>query len=146
MARWKIWLALALIFLSGLALGVVGTGLYVRHQVKETLTEALEGNSQALSGKVMRNLRRALDLRTEQQKAMEPIVAKAIEDVRQARVQLRPRFMAIYQEAVADMQPHLTAEQRARLAGILAKVEKGLHGKPAEASEPSDRTLSNDGR
>lgn len=128
MRQWKPWLILGVIFVSGLVAGAAGNGLYVQYRAKQLLNQTITGDTGQVAQVIMTHLVRALDLEKQQGEALEPVVAKAMEEVRQARVKLRPEFLAIYQRAMKEMDPILNQAQQKKLREILDKVLQGLRG------------------
>ncbi len=126
MSRWKIWLALGVVFCSGLVLGAAGTGLYLRHEIRSQINSIMSGDVQIVTGFVMTHLGRALELDPEQEAEIRPIVEQAVRQVRELRAELRPRFEAIYLGKANEIEAHLSSCQRAKLERILARVKRGM--------------------
>ena len=135
MRQWKLWLILGAIFISGLVAGAAGTGLVVQYKVKQALNQIITGESDQVAQVVMSHLVRALDLDEQQGQALEPVVARAVEEVRQVRIKLRPEFLDIYQRTVSDMDPILKEAQRKKLREILGRALQGLRGPAKEAAQ-----------
>jgi hypothetical protein len=126
MSRWKVWLALGVVFCSGLVLGAAGTGLYVRHEIRSQINSIMSGDVQTVSGFIMTHLGRALDLQPEQEAKIRPIVEQGVQQVRTLRSELRPRFEAIYLGKAGEIKAHLTPTQSAKLDNILERVKRGM--------------------
>jgi len=114
------------VFVSGLVLGVAGTGLYVRYQIRSQINSIMSGDVQTVTGFVMTHLGRALELKPEQEDKIRPIVQKGVQEVRVLRTELRPRFEAIYLGKATELKAHLTPSQSAKLDSILERVKRGM--------------------
>lgn len=132
MSRWKIWLALSVVFGSGLILGSVATGLYVRQQVRSQINSVMAGDIETVSGFVMTHLGRALGLSSEQRTQISPVVRQGVSEIRSLRAQLRPRFETVYRHKAEDIKQHLTAEQTDRLEKILERIHRGMGQSPPD--------------
>ena len=126
MSRWKVWVALGVVFASGLVLGAAGTGLYVRYHIRSQINSIMSGDVQTVTGFVMTHLGRALELEPGQEAEIRPIVQKGVAEVRELRTELRPRFEAIYLGRAGELKAHLNPAQKAKLDSILARVKKGM--------------------
>lgn len=116
--------------MSGLVLGVAGTGLYVRHEIRSQINSIMSGDVQTVTGFVMTHLGRALELKPEQEAKIRPIVKEGVREVRVLRAELRPRFEAIYLGKAGELKAHLTPPQIAKLDSILERVGKGMSPLP----------------
>lgn len=126
MSRWKVWLALGVVFCSGLVLGAAGTGLYVRYQIRSQINSIMSGDVQTVTSFVMTHLGRALELQPEQEAKIRPLVEQGVQQVRELRTELRPRFEAIYLGKAKEIKTHLSPSQSAKLDSILERVGKGM--------------------
>lgn len=126
MSRWKVWVALGVVFVSGLVLGAAGTGIFVRYQIRSQINSIMSGDVQKVTGFIMTHMGRALDLEPAQEAPIRPIVQKGVAEVRQLRAELRPRFEAIYLGRAKELKSHLNPAQRAKLDRILERVGKGM--------------------
>ncbi|MCB2189417.1 MAG: hypothetical protein KQJ78_23610 [Deltaproteobacteria bacterium] len=129
-ANWKTYTGLGVIFLAGVLVGMLATGMYVRHQVKVRANALIQGDREAATDMAMGQLTRALDLTPAQEKALRPLVAQGADDLRTLRARLRPQFRAVFSRTAGRMLPLLTPAQQAKLQSILARVDRGLTAPP----------------
>lgn len=109
MNKLKPWLALALVFLAGVAVGAVGTRLAVRHFVRAALTQP-----ETLRDRIERDLIRRLELTEEQKPKVRAALMRAHERLKALRSEFQPRLREILDDAGAEISATLTPEQRER--------------------------------
>jgi len=100
-------LVLLIVFVTGIAVGVVGTRYVVRKQLEHA---AREGNF--FRDRMERELLTGLNLTPEQNAEVKKIFARRWEDFRQLRAEFHPRFSNITVRTEADIKAVLTPEQR----------------------------------
>ncbi|MFA5044044.1 MAG: hypothetical protein WC381_04710 [Kiritimatiellia bacterium] len=128
MNRWKITLRYGLVFMLGLALGIAGSHLALKHR----FAQAMQNRPAAQRQMVMRHLTRELQLTKPQQIAIKPIVDNQLQALSALRDRHQPEVQAIFQQAKEEMKPHLLAEQQQKLDQIMARMQKRgpRHGPP----------------
>lgn len=114
MQKWKIWLTLVVIFLSGVVIGALGMGLYLEKKIERILS----ADTHVLVELAMNRLSHELGLTPNQQQQLAPLVEEAVQKFDELRQQQRPEVEKILGQAVSRMQPHLKPPQQQRLAEI----------------------------
>lgn len=109
MNKLKPVLLLLLVFLAGIAVGVVGTRLFVRQLVRT----AVERPEQVRL-RVERRLERRLDLTPEQQARVHEILTNSQAQIQSLRREFRPQMAVIVMKANRDIMTILTPEQQRR--------------------------------
>ena len=104
----KMWIALTIVFLSGIVIGFFGGQVYVRRHVLAMLRRGPAGLRESI---VMRVAQR-LHPREEQMVAIEAAIVHAMQDADQLKREHAAAFSARMNEALAEMRPSLTAEQQ----------------------------------
>lgn len=111
MKKWKLWLAVLLIFLSGSLVGTVATGLYVRSKV---LCIVQEGPS-AVTQLVTRRLARNLDLSATQRTDVSRIIQETQQQLQVLRLRSRPEARQIIIDCITEIKTTLTPQQQQEL-------------------------------
>jgi Spy/CpxP family protein refolding chaperone len=127
MKRWKVWLGVAVIFVSGLVIGSLGTGLVVGLGVKRMVRRVTAGDTSVLTKVVMMKMRRDLRLTREQRRQIRPMVAAAIDRIRRLHDTLRPKIKQEIAKAATEISRHLTPKQRRRLQERLKLLRARWH-------------------
>ena len=109
MKAFKLSLLLALVFLAGVAAGVVGTRIAIRHWVNTAIQRPQ--NFQML---LERNLRWQLHLDARQRVEVHRILTDTRVQLRDLRQEYRPQVVAILTNTEAQISAILTPEQEAR--------------------------------
>jgi len=109
MKRWKSILLLALVFLTGIVVGVVGTRAVVRFAWRQA-----EVHPERVQRIIERNLTRRLRLDERQQARLHDIMTDARGQMRALREEYRPKAGAVYQEADEKITAMLTSDQLER--------------------------------
>jgi len=128
MRKWKMVSGLLAIFLSGILIGSVGTGIYVRHVIRARVDALVRGDRSMAVQLVMERLTRSLGLNAEQRAAIEPIVQEAARKIRAIRAKLRPEFMEVFLQTSGKIKAHLTKEQRKKIDRLTRRIREGLSG------------------
>ena len=113
MKAFKLLLLLALVFLAGVAAGVVGTRIAIRHWVNTAIQRPQ--NFQML---LERNLRWQLHLDARQRVEVHRILTDARVQLRDLRQEYRPQAVAMLTNTEAQISAILTPEQQARFEKI----------------------------
>ena len=113
MKKWKSILLLALVFLAGLAMGVVGTRIVVRRTVQQALI-----HPEKVQSVLERNLTRRLRLEPGQQAQLRVILTDTREQLSTLRQQFQPQAAEVLRGADEKISALLTPEQRARYEKI----------------------------
>src|ERR1039457_6260036 len=116
MKNWKSILLLALVFFTGLAVGVVGTRVVVRRVVQQAIA-----HPERVQSLMERNLTRKLRLDSEQQVKLHGILTDARGQLGGLRKEFQPQAAAVLSGADEKITALLTPEQQARYARFKEK-------------------------
>ena len=136
MAKIKFFAGLTLIFLLGALAGAFGTGFYIREHVEEFL----EGGPR--KEKIMQKLTRDLDLTSEQQKKIEPILEEAHKKLLALRRNSLPEMRKIREDSFALIKKQLNEDQRKKLQDLKERLSKHWprrHTSPPPRTPPLER-------
>jgi hypothetical protein len=111
MKNWKSILLLALVFLAGLAVGVVGTRVVVRRVLQQAIA-----HPERVQTFVERDLTRKLRLDNGQQASLHGILTNTRAQLQALRQQYQPQATAAFLGADEKITALLTPEQQARYA------------------------------
>ncbi len=120
MKRWKLWSGLVALFLSGVLIGAVSGGFYVRQSMKESYSKWRPPAREL----VMKKLTGELELDDEQRVKIGKIVCRIHEQIREVRRRSRPELEKILDEGIILMKAELSAEQQEKLDVLHEKVKK----------------------
>ena len=109
MKNWKSLLLLVLVFFAGLAVGVVGTRIVVRHVVQNAIT-----HPERVQTFMERNLTRRLRLDNDQQVKLHDILTDARGQLTSLRKEFQPQAAEILTGADKKISALLTPEQQER--------------------------------
>ena len=116
MKLWKPILVLTLVFLAGIALGVVGTRVAIRHYLQTALT-----HPERLQDRIERTLQRQLRLDGAQSLELTAILTDTRTELRALRVQYQPQAVDILHRADTRITKLLTSDQLARYEKLKAQ-------------------------
>ena len=116
MKTFKSLLLLALVFVAGIAMGVIGTRLVVRHMVQIAVTQPDE-----IQSLLERNLARKLRLEPGQQLKLREILTQTHTKMADLRHEYRPQMLLILTGADNRITEMLTPQQRARYEKMKAE-------------------------
>lgn len=130
MAKWKIWVALLVLFASGVLIGSVGTRMYVRHK----LSGIFSRERPAVRNLFVRRLTRELDLTREQREEIEKIASRAAEKFQELHMQHRSEVEVIIDKSTSEMKKHLSVEQQEQFDELQKRMKaqrnRRKHGPP----------------
>jgi Spy/CpxP family protein refolding chaperone len=128
----RLIIALALVFLAGLATGVFGGAWHARH--------AFAGRHGERMGDRMReHLRRELKLTPEQLQQVDPIVQTMAKQLQEIRAESGRRVSETIEQSHEQIAAHLTSDQQAELKRLQQRHQRMLrhHGMmPPPADQP----------
>jgi hypothetical protein len=127
MKTFKLLALVTLVFLAGVAAGVVGTRLVIRHWVN-TAVQRPE-NFQLL---LERNLRRQLRLDALQRVEVHRILTDTRVQLRDLRQEYRPQVVAVLTNTEAQISAILTPEQQARFEQMQQQNQHFLQPAPPD--------------
>ncbi len=108
------------VFVLGVITGVLGTGLVIRHGIREFAERAPDRHRDVL----MRRLTRELTLTDAQRPQAEAIVQSGGQEIRRLLQQSHTDFSEIMQRKTAELKTILTPEQQQRLDRMLERLQK----------------------
>ena len=120
MKKWKTWLVITAVFVSGFVLGSGVAGLYMKHRIGGILHEGLP----AVRKVIMKKLTTELNLTADQQDEIDEIVEETQLQLQQLHAKYRPQMEDIVNTGIATMKTRLSAEQQKKLDALYAKVKK----------------------
>lgn len=123
MTKWRLWTGISLVFLSGLIIGAVGTGVYI----KKSITGVLQGGPPAVKGVLVKRLAGELDLTGNQKSEIEKIVGEAQARLLSLRLQHQPEIEEIIERSLSRMKTKLSNEQQLKLDRIHERLKKNWH-------------------
>jgi len=127
MKTFKLLALVTLVFLAGVAAGVVGTRLVIRHWVN-TAVQRPE-NFQLL---LERNLRWQLRLDARQRVEVHRILTDTRVQLRELRQEYRPQVVAVLTNTEAQISAILTPEQQARFEQMQQQNQHFLQSAPPD--------------
>jgi hypothetical protein len=130
MKRWKVVLLLVLVFLAGLAVGVVGTRVVVRRVVQQAIL-----HPERVQGVMERNLTRRLRLDADQQIKLHAILTDARGQLGDLRKEFQPQAAQILHDTDQKVSALLTPDQQARYEKFKDRNWPALRRLQACASE-----------
>ena len=119
MKTWKVRLGVLLVFVCGLIIGSVATGLSVKYKV----AQVIRGGSPAMTRTILRRLAWELRLKDDQQPAVEKTVVRMQEELQQLRAKYRPETEAIVRRGIDEIRAGLPADQQRRLDDYCAQLK-----------------------
>lgn len=123
MTKTRLWAGIALVFLSGLIIGAVGTGLYI----KKTITGVLHEGPPAVKKIIVKRLDKELDLTGNQKTEIEKIVGEAQSRLLNLRLQHQPEIEEIIEGGISQMKTKLSKEQQLKLDKVHERLRKNWH-------------------
>ncbi|MGH7232937.1 MAG: hypothetical protein ACREJU_16500 [Nitrospiraceae bacterium] len=116
----RVWGGIAVVFLCGLIVGNVATTAYHDYQRQQKWEQGLAG----LKQRVMTHLIRELRLSVEQQRLIEPIVARAEGDLLRLRMAQQPHVQGTMDRTIEALQPTLNPEQQGKLDELYRTLKR----------------------
>jgi hypothetical protein len=131
MGKWKIWVGLIVLFLSGVLIGGVATRMYVRYRISGVLA----GKRPPIRDLFLRELTRELNLTEEQRQEMEQIASNAAEEFHTLHKKHRREAEDVLNRAVSEMKKYLSPEQQEELDKVRNRMRawrghRGHHPPP----------------
>ena len=107
-------LVLCLVFLAGIAVGVIGTRIVVRQAIQR-----MARNPDLMRERIEREITTRLALSSDQQSKVHAILLRSQREAQQLRREFQPRFTEIMDQAEHDVSETLTPEQRDKFEKLL---------------------------
>lgn len=120
MKKWKLWSGLFLVFLSGLIIGSVSTGLYIKQRIEGVI----QGGPPAVKKVVVKRLTDELKLTKDQQTEIEKIVSEAQSRLLKLRMQHQPEIEEIFDNSIALMKTKLSHDQQGKIDMLYGQTRK----------------------
>lgn len=134
MKRWRLWVGLIVLFVSGVLIGFWGGG----YAEKRIIVQRLEAPPEDRDKLIMRRLTRWLDLSEEQQREIAPIVKQAQTDLEAEWAQHLPKVQEIRQESTDEIRKLLTPGQQEKYDRYLERQkERHLRRKTGKSNWPA---------
>lgn len=111
MKKWKLWTGLIIIFLAGICIGAVGTGIFVRH----TIFSLIQGGRPAVAKLVTKRLASRLDLSESQQAEVFKTVRKTQLRLLELRRRHQPETEEIISSGIAQIKTELSQKQQEKM-------------------------------
>ena len=109
MKNWKSILLLVLVFFAGIAVGVVGTRVAVRHFVQRAIAQP-----ERFQLFIEREMKWKLSLGESQQVKLHEILTDSRGQMREIRKQYQPQMVLVWSNTDSQISAMLTPEQQAR--------------------------------
>jgi hypothetical protein len=125
--RWKLISGLLLVFVLGILVGSVGTGFYLKHRLDPIIKKP-----RARKAFIMKKLTEELNLTSDQQTKIEPIVNQMIEKRIEYYRKTRPEIKTIMNQGFAQIKEQLDDNQKKRLDELRKSFKKHRREKEAK--------------
>jgi hypothetical protein len=117
--RWKLISGLLLVFVLGILAGSLGTEFYLKHRLAPLMKD-----SRAKKAFIMKKLSKELNLTSDQQSKIEPIVEQMLEKRREYYLKNRPEVKTIFDQGFAQIREELNENQKKKLDGLREKFHR----------------------
>jgi hypothetical protein len=117
---WRVWTGVGVVFVCGLLVGTVATTLYDNYKSQQKWEQGLAG----LKNRVMRHLTQELRLTAEQQRAIEPILSQAENELLRLRIAQQPQVDATAAKTIDAIKTKLTAQQQTKMDEIYRRLQR----------------------
>lgn len=130
MKQFKTWLVIIAVFVSGVIMGSVGAGYYMKHRIGGLFHQGLPEVRKV----VMKKLTSELNLTQDQQDEAMEIVEETQFKLVQLRLQYRPQMEKIIEGGIAELKTKLSSDQQKKLDELYEKIKKrrSLNRSPRE--------------
>lgn len=119
MKKWKAWVCLIAIFLAGAVLGGI-----IGHRVTLHVMQRAARDPVYMRQMIVKRLTCKLDLKEDQRKSIESIIADSQVSIRDLRSEVEPRFTEIVKNAENQIQEVLDAKQQQEFRRLIAERRK----------------------
>jgi Spy/CpxP family protein refolding chaperone len=119
MKNWKAWLCVVLIFLAGIAIGMIAG-----HRMTVSTMQKAARDPAFLRQMIVKRLSCKLDLTDDQRKSIEAIITDSQVSIRDLRSEAEPRFSDILKNAERQIAEVLNAEQQEEFRELLEERRK----------------------
>jgi len=122
MSKWKIWVAVAVVFFAGVVVGASGTICYIHNHLRSMVAEG----PSAFNRMIADHIGKTLDLTVEQEAEVLEIVEATHEELWRFKLQHEDHINAIIQGGIDRMKVHLDAEQKQELDELFRDLHDHL--------------------
>jgi hypothetical protein len=131
--KWKLAFALLLVFFAGLTSGALLGVHYLRGHFLGP------PNSGDVAGRMREHFRRALDLTSEQESKIAPIINATTTKLEAIRIETAERVRTVMEDSKKEVAPYLSQEQQQKLEKLEAEHRKVMlhHRFPPPKDKPS---------
>jgi actin-related protein len=123
--RWKLISGLLLVFVLGILAGSLGTEFYLKHRLAPLMKDP-----RAKKAFIMNKLSKELNLSSDQQSKIEPIVEQMLEKRREYYLKNRPEVKTIFDQGFAQIREELNENQKKKLDGLREKFHRRRGERP----------------
>lgn len=120
MHKWKTWLGVLLIFVSGTLTGSIGTYVYVRSKVGKLLS----GDPKAVRVFLVKRLKRELRLNSTQEKKVAEIIEDTQAKLKKIRLKTGPESIAVMDGSLSQIDSILNSQQQKKFESFKSKTAK----------------------
>jgi hypothetical protein len=117
--RWKLISGLLLVFVLGILAGSLGTEFYLKHRLAPLMKDP-----RAKKAFIMKKLSKELNLTSDQQSKIEPLVEQMLEKRREYYLKNRPEVKTIFDQGFAQISEELNEDQKKKLDGLREKFRR----------------------
>lgn len=117
--KWRIAVALLLVFVAGIAVGVFGSAHHVRHMM-------FQHHPPHFRGRIAEHLRRELRLSDQQFSQVQPIVQRFADQLDKIREETNQRVHDTIRQSHNEIAPYLTPEQQSKLKEMGERHRRAL--------------------
>jgi hypothetical protein len=118
--QWRIWTAVAVVFVCGAVVGVAVTKAYDNFQQQKKWERGLAG----LKPRVMKHLTTELRLTAEQRSEIDAIVTQAEKVLLQLRMAQQPRVDSVVAHTIESVKGQLTPQQQNKLDELYGQLQR----------------------
>lgn len=150
--HWKIVLALTGIFATGAVTGVTVQKISARRAMAQQMTsdqpdpelqKKMDKSSKRWTGRTMKRMTERLELTSEQQEKIKPILEESASELTRVQEESRREMRRIIDESRTRINAHLTPEQQARHNELIAKFKKSRTGTDSGSPRKPGEKLQN---
>ena len=117
MKKWKIWVGILVIFISGMVVGAVGTAMKVKNVAQRLKT----ADREFIADHFLNKTSRALKFSPDQRASLRPIVLEMTDELLTLRREIYPKADTIVDAMMAEIRPILDEGQFEELEGHIKK-------------------------
>jgi hypothetical protein len=123
MNRWKIWLGIGIVFVSGIGIGVLGTFYGIHYHIRTMVEEGPGAFNRMVAGHISSQL----DLNEEQETAIFGTVTKTHNELWKLKTRNNDKIDEIIRKGIDEMSSHLNPEKQEELKRMHTEFRKMLH-------------------